>query len=208
MTINESLQQYIENEILPRYDHFDAAHRRNHADDVIRRSLDLAAHYDVNIDMVYAIAAFHDTGLCEGRDTHHLVSGRIIREDTFLKKHFSADEIETMAQAAEDHRASKGSEPRSIYGKIVAEADRLIIPDTVIQRTIQFGLDHYPEFDKEGQYQRFHQHMMEKYADGGYLKLWLPESENAAKLEELRSIIRDEEKLKACFETEYQKLKQ
>lgn len=83
MQINESLQQYIENEILPRYDHFDAAHRRNHADDVIRRSLDLATHYDVNIDMVYAIAAFHDTGLCEGRDTHHLVSGRIIREDTF-----------------------------------------------------------------------------------------------------------------------------
>lgn len=208
MQINESLQQYIENEILPRYDHFDAAHRRNHADDVIRRSLNLAAHYDVNIDMVYAIAAFHDTGLCEDRDTHHLVSGRIIREDTFLKKHFSADEIETMAQAAEDHRASKGSEPRSIYGKIVAEADRLIIPETVIQRTIQYGLDHYPEFTKEGQYQRFHQHIMEKYADGGYLKLWLPESENAAKLEELRSIIRDEEKLKACFETEYQKLMQ
>ena len=208
MQINESLQQYIENEILPHYGHFDAAHRRNHAADVIRRSLDLATHYDVNIDMVYAIAAFHDTGLCEGRDTHHLVSGRIIREDTFLKKHFTADEIETMAQAAEDHRASKGSEPRSIYGKIVAEADSLIIPETVIQRTIQFGLDHYPEFGKEGQYQRFHQHMMEKYADGGYLKLWLPESENAAKLEELRSIIRDEEKLKACFETEYQKLKQ
>ena len=208
MQINESLQQYIENEILPRYDHFDAAHRRNHADDVIRRSLDLATHYDVNIDMVYAIAAFHDTGLCEGRDTHHLVSGRIIREDTFLKKYFTADEIETMAQAAEDHRASKGSEPRSIYGKIVAEADSLIIPETVIQRTIQFGLDHYPEFGKEGQYQRFHQHIMEKYADGGYLKLWLPESENAAKLEELRGIIRDEEKLKACFEKEYQKLKQ
>lgn len=207
MQINESLQQYIENDILPRYDHFDAAHRRNHADDVIRRSLDLAAHYDVNIDMVYAIAAFHDTGLCEGRDTHHLVSGRIIREDTFLKKHFTADEIETMAQAAEDHRASKGSEPRSIYGKIVAEADRLIIPETVIQRTIQFRLDHYPEFDKEGQYQRFHQHMMEKYADGGYLKLWLPESENVAKLEELRGIIRDEEKLKACFEKEYERLK-
>ena len=207
MTINESLQQYIENEILPRYDHFDAAHRRNHAADIIRRSLDLAAHYDVNIDMVYAIAAFHDTGLCEGRDTHHLVSGHIIREDTFLKKHFSADEIETMAQAAEDHRASKGSEPRSIYGKIVAEADRLIIPETVIQRTIQYGLDHYPGFDKEGQYQRFHQHIMEKYADGGYLKLWLPESENAAKLEELRSIIRDETRLRECFENEYGKLK-
>ena len=207
MEINKTLLQYIENEILPRYEHFDAAHRRNHADDVIRRSMDLASHYDVNPDMVYVIAAFHDTGLCEGRDTHHLASGRIIREDTFLKGHFTADEIETMAQAAEDHRASKGSEPRSIYGKIVAEADRLIIPETVIQRTIQFGLDHYPEYGKEGQYQRFHQHIMEKYADGGYLKLWLPESENAAKLEELRNIIRDEAQLREHFETEYKKLK-
>lgn len=206
MQINKTLQQYIENEILPRYDHFDAAHRRNHADDVIRRSIDLASHYDVYPDMVYVIAAFHDTGLCEGRDMHHLVSGRIIREDTFLKEHFTTDEIETMAQAAEDHRASKGSEPRSIYGKIVAEADRLIIPETVILRTIQFGLDHYSEYDKEDQYQRFHQHMMEKYADGGYLKLWLPESENAVKLEELRSIIRDETQLREHFEEEYQKL--
>ena len=90
--------------------------------------------------MVYAIAAYHDTGLCEGRDTHHLVSGRIIREDKKLREWFNEGQIETMAQAAEDHRASSGHEPRSIYGKIVAEADRLISPEKVIRRTIQFGL--------------------------------------------------------------------
>lgn len=198
--INTSLQTYIEQEILPRYDHFDAAHQRNHADDVIRRSLALAEHYDVDANMVYAIAAYHDTGLCEGRDTHHLVSGRIIREDGHLKKWFDEMQIEIMAQAAEDHRASADHEPRSIYGKIVAEADRLINPDKVIKRTIQYGLDHYPELDKEAQYQRFRTHMMEKYADGGYLKLWLPESENAAQLEILRQTIRDEKKLREAFE--------
>lgn len=204
--ITPSLISYIEQEILPRYDGFDAAHQRNHADEVIERSLALAEHYDVDFNMVYAIAAYHDTGLCEGRDTHHLASGRIIREDMKLREWFDENQIETMAQAAEDHRASNGHEPRSIYGKIVAEADRLILPEKVIRRTIQFGLSHYPELDKEGQYQRFKAHLMEKYSDTGYLKLWLPESDNAPRLEELRSIIRDEDKLREAFETAYKTL--
>lgn len=198
--VNPAIIAYIEQEILPRYNHFDAAHQRNHADEVIERSLALAKHYEVNNDMVYAIAAYHDTGLCQGRDMHHLVSGRIIREDTKLREWFDETQIETMAQAAEDHRASSGHEPRSIYGKIVAEADRLISPEKVIRRTIQFTQDHFPEYDKEQQYQRFREHLMEKYSDTGYLKLWLPESENAPRLEELRKIIRDEIKMREAFD--------
>ena len=111
-----SLQNYIESEILPRYEAFDAAHQRDHADTVIRQSLALAEHYDVKKDMVYAIAAYHDTGLAVDRKTHHLESGRIIREDARLLEWFTPEEIEVMAQAAEDHRASSDHEPRSIYG--------------------------------------------------------------------------------------------
>ncbi len=198
--LSKSLVTYIQRGILPRYAFFDAAHQRNHAEEVIERSLALAQHYDLDENMVYAIAAYHDTGLCEGRDTHHLVSGRIIRDDKKLREWFDDDQIETMAQAAEDHRASSGHEPRSIYGKIVAEADRLISPEKVIRRTIQYGLDHYPELDKEGQYLRFRQHLLEKYSDTGYLRLWILESDNAARLEELRIIIRDENKMHEAFE--------
>ncbi len=198
--VNPTIIAYVEQEILPRYDLFDAAHQRNHADEVIERSLALAKHYDVDENMVYAIAAYHDTGLCEGRDTHHLVSGRIILEDRKLRDWFSEDQIETMAQAAEDHRASSGHEPRSIYGKIVAEADRLITPEKVIRRTIQFTQDHFPNYDKEQQYQRFREHLLEKYSDTGYLCLWIPESDNATRLEELRTIIRNESKMRAAFE--------
>lgn len=205
--VNPAIIAYVEQEILPRYEHFDAAHQRNHADEVIERSLVLAEHYEVNNDMVYTIAAYHDTGLCEGRDTHHLVSGRIIREDKKLRDWFTENQIETMAQAAEDHRASSGHEPRSIYGKIVAEADRLISPEKVIRRTIQFTQDHFPDYDKEQQFQRFREHLMEKYSDTGYLKLWLPESENAPRLEELRKIIRDEHKMREAFEKEFNKTK-
>ena len=204
--IRQEIKTYIEQEILPRYDHFDAAHQRNHAEEVIERSLALAKHYEVDEDMVYTIAAYHDTGLCEGRDTHHLVSGRIIREDKKLRDWFSETQIETMAQAAEDHRASSGHEPRSTYGKIVAEADRLILPEKVIRRTIQYGLDHYPELNKEGQYRRFRQHLLEKYSDTGYLRLWIPESDNAERLEELRKIIRDEEKMQTAFEQTFKKV--
>ena len=205
--VNPAIIAYVEQEILPRYEHFDAAHQRNHADEVIERSLALAKHYEVNNDMVYTIAAYHDTGLCEGRDTHHLVSGRIIREDKKLRDWFTEDQIETMAQAAEDHRALSGHEPRSIYGKIVAEADRLISPEKVIRRTIQFTQDHFPNYDKEQQFQRFREHLMEKYSDTGYLKLWLPESENAPRLEELRKIIRNEHKMREAFEKEFNKTK-
>ena len=204
--VNPNILAYVEQKILPRYDHFDAAHQRNHADEVIERSLDLAKHYDVDENMVYAIAAYHDTGLCEGRDTHHLVSGRIIREDRKLREWFDEEQIETMAQAAEDHRASNGHEPRSIYGKIVAEADRLITPEKVIHRTIQFTQDHFPDYDKEQQYQRFREHLLEKYSDTGYLRLWIPESDNAVRLEELRKIIRDENKIRNAFEKEWNKL--
>ncbi len=201
--VQPDLQHYVETEILPRYDAFDKAHQRPHAERVIRDALALAAFYPVDRGMVYAAAAFHDTGLCEDRATHHLVSGRIIREDPFLPRWFSPEQIETVAQAAEDHRASLDHDPRSIYGRIIAEADRQIEPETIVRRTVQFGLAHYPSADRETHWQRTLEHLHEKYAAGGYLKLWIPESPNAAKLEELRALIADEARLRTLFDNIY-----
>lgn len=100
--------------------------------------------------MVYAIAAFHDLGLAIDIKTHHLEFVRILREDQRLHEWFTQEGIETMAQAVEDHRASSDHEPQSIYGKIVAEGDRYIDPEKIIERTVQYGLDHYPGLDKGG----------------------------------------------------------
>ena len=94
-----------------------------------------------------------------------------------------------MKEAVEDHRASASRTPRSIYGKIVAEADRDLDPEHVIRRTIQFGLSNYPELDMEGHWHRFMKHMDEKYSANGYLRLWIQGSENERKLNELRSLI-------------------
>lgn len=171
---------------------------------VIAQSLKLAEHYDVDRDMVYVIAAYHDTGLAVERKTHHLESGRIIRSDQSLRQWFSEGQIETMAQAVEDHRASSDHEPRSIYGKIVAEADRQIDPETIIRRTVQYGLSHYPELDREGHWQKMLDHLNEKYAEGGYLRLWIPESDNAGKLKELHEIIKDRDYLESLFDRFYE----
>jgi len=198
--MDNSLEKYLLEEIVPRYDAFDMGHRRDHALSVMAQAAEFCKFYDVDASMVATAAAFHDTGLCICRETHHLESGRIIREDPQLPRWFTPSQIETIAQAAEDHRASSDHEPRTIYGKIIAEADRHIDPVTIIRRTIQYGLSHYPELDKEGHWQRTLSHLHEKYAEGGYLKLWIPESPNTARLAQLRTIIRDEARLRELFE--------
>lgn len=197
--IPTALTHYIETEIIPRYEHFDKAHNLSHVRTVIEESLALAKEYNVNESMAYTIAAYHDTGLCRDRATHHLISGEILKLDTTLRQWFNEEEIETMREAVEDHRASMDHEPRSIYGRIVAEADRVIDPIITLRRTVQYGLKQQPEADKEWHYQRFHQHLMDKYAPGGYLKLWFPNSKNAERLKELQAIILNENLLKEIF---------
>ena len=201
--MNPELVQYIETEVIPRYAAFDKAHREDHARAVIDRALAMGRNYDINEDMLYAAAACHDLGLAVDRKTHHLESGKIIRADERLRQWFSPEEIETIAQAAEDHRASATTPPRSIYGALVAEADRMIVPETIIRRTVQFGLSHYPELDKEGHWQRTLEHLHEKYAEGGYLHLLIPGSPNEEPLERLRTIIKDQTGLRKLFEKIY-----
>ena len=204
--VAEDLQRYVEEHILPLYDHFDKAHRRDHVQMVIQQSMDLAAQMEVDRNMVYAIAAYHDIGLCEGREHHHEVSARMLLADTELRKWFSESQLQIMAEAVEDHRASSGHAPRSLDGRIVTEADRFIDPDTIIRRTVQYGLEHYPELDKEGHYQRTLQHLHEKYGHNGYLHLWFENSPNTERLEKLRLIMEDEallrQKFEECFPTE------
>lgn len=201
--VNQELVEYVERNIIPLYDHFDKAHQRDHVQMVIRQSMELAERMEVDANMVYAIAAYHDVGLCEGRERHHLVSAQMLLADTELRKWFTESQLRTMAEAVEDHRASSDHAPRSLYGRMVAEADRFINPDTIIRRTVQYGLEHYPELDKESHYERTLQHLHEKYGRNGYLHLWFDDSPNAERLEQLRTIMEDENKLREIFEKHY-----
>lgn len=190
------LKEYVETVILPQHEAYDAAHRPNHIRRVIARSMMLQPSA-----ITYAAAAMHDIGICEGREIHHLASGRIIRADQNLRRWFTEEEIELIAQAAEDHRASATSKPRSLLGCIISEADRDIEPETIVRRTVEYGLSHYPELDREGHWQRTLEHLHEKYAEGGYLKLWMDDSPNAAPLADLRALIHDERRLRELFDS-------
>ena len=190
--LSAELINHIEGEILPRYEAFDKAHDRRHAFMVMSNSLRLAQHYDVDMQMVYTIAAYHDLGLEAGRKQHHTVSARIVREEKRLKTFFTSEQIEIIADAVEDHRASSSNPPRTIYGKIVAEADRIIDSTTIMARTIQYGLSNYPALTKKEHIERAVAHIKEKYGEGGYLKLWIPESDNAENLQQFRKLIDNE----------------
>lgn len=199
-TASLDLVEFVELNILPRYTEFDKAHNLSHVNSVIRRSLQLVRTTGADINMVYAIAAYHDLGLSGPRAIHHITGAKILANDARLKRWFSAEQIKIMSEAVEDHRASASHAPRSIYGKIVAEADRDLNPETVIRRTIQFGLSNYPELDKERQWQRFREHMDSKYSVHGYIKLWISPSPNEQNLKTLRNIIAQPQELRQVFE--------
>ena len=198
------LMEFIETQILPRYAQFDRAHNLEHVTRVIRRSMELASRTGADANMVYAIAAYHDLGMAGPRAVHHITGGKLLAQDARLKRWFNTEQIKIMKEAVEDHRASASRAPRSLYGKIVAEADRDIVPSQVFQRTVQYGLANYPELDKEHQWQRFREHMEQKYSAHGYIRLWIPGSENEERLKEVRAIIADEALLRQQFERYYE----
>ena len=198
--VSLDLMEFVEQNILPRYNAFDKAHNLVHANRVIKNSLSLALSTGADINMAYTIAAYHDLGLEGPRAIHHLSSGKILMADRRLRRWFSEEQIKIMKEAVEDHRASASHAPRSIYGKIVAEADRDLEPTNVFRRTIEYGLDHYPEKSHEEQWQRFQQHMDQKYSSHGYIKLWLPNSPNEKYLRQIREIINNPKALREAFE--------
>ena len=74
--VNAQLQQYVAENVLPRYDSYDKAHSRRHIQSVIDQSMEIfrklsagqmdgGHRYELNPDMVYAIAAYHDIGVCQ-----------------------------------------------------------------------------------------------------------------------------------------------
>ena len=205
--LNLEIMSFVEKEILPRYNAFGKSHGLQHVQHVISNSLELVPLTGADINMAYVIAAYHDLGMEGPRAIHHITGGKILQADARLKKWFSPEQIKIMKEAVEDHRASSSRQPRSIYGKIVAEADRDLDPETVFTRAIQYGLENYPEKGEEEQWKRFAAHMEEKYSINGYIKLWIPGSPNAKRLRTIQNIIEDKDKLHEIFNRIYKQIK-
>lgn len=201
--VSLDLMEFVEREILPQYSAFDKAHNMGHVTTVIRRSIEIARKAGADLNMSYVVAAYHDLGLSGPRAVHHLTSGKILLADARLKRWFSADQIRIMKEAVEDHRASASHAPRSIYGKIVAEADRDLDPMTVFRRTVQFGLSNYPEKSFEEHWKRFLEHMHNKYSENGYIRLWMHGTSNETNLNTIRQLINEPNRLKVIFSQIY-----
>lgn len=202
--VSLELMQFVETSILPKYNDFGRSHGLQHVQRVIEQSLQLAKKTGANVNMAYVVAAYHDIGMSGPRAIHHITGGKILAADQRLRKWFSEQQIVTMREAVEDHRASLSHAPRSIYGKIVAEADRDLSPEVVLTRTVQFGLENYPEKRMEEHWDRFVEHLRNKYSSEGYITLWIPNSPNEQHLRELRNIIADSARLRKEFERIYE----
>jgi len=204
--MEEQLKRYLKEHIIDMYSQFDMAHQKDHVYKVIDNSFVIAKDYEVNMDMVYVIACYHDIGMKFGRKDHHLSGGQFLFDDVFLKSYFDENSRLIMKEAVEDHRASRETPPRSIYGKIIAEADRDIDPDIIILRTVQFGFKHYPDITKEQHIQRAFDHIGEKYGPNGYLKLWLKTEKNQDGLKKIHNLLLNKEALFEIIKQHYENL--
>lgn len=194
--IRESLKKYIEENILPEYEKNDEGHGIEHIEYVTRRSLKFASMLsEINEEMVYVIASYHDLGYHINPKNHAEVSANILRNDNTLKAFFGDKEIKMMAEAVEDHRASLEYEPRSIYGKIVSSADRNTDVDESLQKTYAYRLKHCPDFSLDELIEDARLHLIERFGENGFSrdKIYFEDEEYTKYLSDITKLASDKE---------------
>ena len=196
MKVNSELKKYIEDNVFPEYSKNEVGHGINHIKDVINRSFELVKEndLDVNLDMVYVIASYHDIGHHIDSANHEKVSADIMSKDKNLNKFFNESELKIIKEAIEDHRSSSKSDPRSIYGKIVSSADRNNTVEHCLSRTYTYGKRLNPKATDEELFNRAYDVLQEKFGINGYAKYYFKDSKYERFLEELRELLEDKEK--------------
>lgn len=197
MNIDDSIKKYIELNILPEYDKNIGGHDRNHIISVVERSFEIIKEFHLTVDnnLVYVIAVFHDIGYKINPDEHEQVSAEIMKEDNYIKQHFSKEQIKIMYEAIVDHRASLEYEPRSIYGKIVSSADRETNVKKMLERSFLYQKDKHKKEKPttleviEYSYKK----LSSKYGHGGYAKMYYPDKKYRDFLEEMQYLFNNKE---------------
>ena len=199
--MNENLRQYIENEIFPLYQKNEQGHQLKHIQYVIQRSLLFADQFEnINKNMVYTIAAFHDLAHHIDRKKHEILSAEMFYNNVKMKEFFTPFERLIIKEAIEDHRASSTLKPRSDYGKIISSADRTTSVETAIRRTYHYSKKHYSYLNDEENYQRIYHHLLTKYGEGGYAKSYLKDVEYEKFLQDLRRLLKNETNFKKYYQ--------
>ena len=191
--INSELKSYIENSIFPEYSKNEEGHGIKHINTVIERSFKLAKDYDVNLDMVYTIASYHDIGHHINKDKHEEISAEIMLLDNNLSRWFNDEERIIIKEAIEDHRASLNREPRSIYGKIVSTADRNNTIEQCFFRSYSFSKKANPNLTENEIFEEAYKHLNNKFGVNGYAKVYLKDEEYDNFLIEIQKLLSDKQ---------------
>lgn len=216
--LNKDLKKYIDEKILPEYTAFDKAHGVKHINDVKNRSIEyfeelINSDEDLDINMVYTVACYHDLGMKIERKNHALHSSELLLADEALKQWFSGEELQTMADAVADHSTSSGHTPRSIYGMIVSDADKDRDPVLAIIRGIEFCIKNNPNFSPDEIAENVHSEIVRRFGGediGGkaLVKFYISSAKNVEFLKELTAYAYDKEYyLKHFFEVYAEYLK-
>ena len=170
--INKELQEYIIKNIFPRYEKY-YSHGMIHINNVINNMMMLADYYNLDKNMAYVIASYHDIGLNVDRENHEHESGKVLASDVELKKYFTEDEINIMKEAVEDHRGSRKTRPRNFYGECVSDSDRDFDIPLLAKRQLATSLKNYPNlttFDEH--FERCYEYLCRRLNDSGKFNLW------------------------------------
>ena len=172
MEVNKDLMLYIEQNIFPKYEKY-YSHGMLHINHVIKNMLMLADYYELDKNMAYVIAAFHDIGLNVDRNNHEYESGKILNNDKELKKYFNDEQIKIMKEAVEDHRGSRKERPRNFYGECVSDSDRDFDISILARRQINTTLKcHTWVKTFEQHFERCYEYICGRINDSGKFNLW------------------------------------
>ena len=201
--MNKDLKNYIEKNIFPEYEKNEKAHGIEHIKYVIDRSFELVEENNLNVnkDMVYTIAAYHDIGHHIDPKNHEELSAEIMSKDENLKNFFNKEELNIIKEAIEDHRASSKTDPRSIYGKIVSSADRNTILEVPLRRTYEYRIAHSPNESLEKIVEESRKHLIDKFGKDGYAKekMYFEDEDYKKFLKEISELCENKEKFKKAY---------
>lgn len=199
-TINKGLKKYVEECILPQYENNDKGHGRSHIEYVTERCFKFATQFqNINRDMLYAIASFHDIAHHIDKARHEILSAEIFYKDEEMKRFFTDDERLIIKQAIEDHRASAENEPRSDYGKIISSADRSTDVEDFLRRTHAYTLKHFRGISEEAIIERGYTHTKEKYGATGYAKHYVEDVQYDEFRNKINEIINDRDLFRKVY---------
>ena len=189
---------YVEDKVLPLYDTNIGGHGRDHILTVIMRSFEIKKEFDLSLKnkLILIIAAYHDIGYKKDPDNHEQVSSEMFLADKEIQKFLEPDEVQIVAEAIVDHRASLEYEARSEYGKLVSSADRETSVENMLKRSFLYQADKHaaenPTIEQVIEYS--FKKLTKKFGKDGYAKMYFPDKKYTEYLKKMQELLENKDK--------------